>query len=77
MSQCISLLPETSPSEEMHEPEEPLTQSDVSLSQNTMLSSQEPAISSELFNFKSKSSTFNSLDFEKEDNESIRNEHGK
>lgn len=73
LSQCISLENESSPLEGQQERDDPLTQSDVSLSQNTMLSSQEPCISQELFNFKSKPPA---LEFEKEDNESIRNEHG-
>jgi hypothetical protein len=67
---------EASPFEDKQELDEPLTQSDVSLSQNTMFSSQEPSVSRELFNFKPKSSAIEMLEFEKEDNESIRNEHG-
>jgi hypothetical protein len=67
---------ESSPLEGQQERDDPLTQSDVSLSQNTMLSSQEPCISQELFNFQSKPPAIESLEFEKEDNESIRNEHG-
>jgi hypothetical protein len=76
LSQCITMETETSPFEEKQELDEPLTQSDVSLSQNTMFSSQEPSVSRELFDFKPKSSAIESLEFEKEDNESIRNEHG-
>lgn len=74
LSQCMSLT-EASPFDDKHE-EEPLTQSDVSFSQNTVLSSQEPPKSRELFHFKSKPSSPLNLEFEKEDNESIRNEHG-
>lgn len=76
LSQCISLSRDTSPCDEKSQNEEPLTQSDISLSQNTMLSSQEPALIRELFNYKSKNSSISCLDLEKDDNESIRNDHG-
>ena len=76
LSQCISLIRETSPCDEKHETEEPLTQSDYSLSQNTILSSQEPSLSRELFNFKPKTTSISYLEPDKDDNESIRNEHG-